>query len=170
MRRAPARFTSSSHLYDPCGTDFGSDLTTTKAGLLHSLRMRTAPPSVLMNGGIVEELTCSPTLPPSTPGGDRTHDCRLKRPLLCHLSYRGLSPARTLLIRAGLRQTIGQCSCPMGSPTSICSNASCVPHSEQISVLLSVRDSAPGYAPGVALLGMDSLHRGQFIVTPCPVG
>lgn len=41
------------------------------------------------------------------------------------------------------------------------SNASRTPHAEHISVLLSFRESAPGYAPGVSLFGINPLQVGQ---------
>jgi hypothetical protein len=49
------------------------------------------------------------------------------------------------------------------SRPSYWSKASETPQAEQISVLLSTREIAPGYAPGVSLLGMKLVHRGHSL-------
>jgi hypothetical protein len=45
------------------------------------------------------------------------------------------------------------------------SRASSVPQAEQISVRLSRREIAPGYAPGVSLFGMYPEHFGQVLIS-----
>jgi len=60
---------------------------------------------------------------------------------------------------------IGQLSFGVHPPSRKSCRASWLPHSEQISVLLSARDSAPGYAPGVSLFGTQPRHRGQTFGT-----
>jgi hypothetical protein len=58
---------------------------------------------------------------------------------------------------------ISQSSFFVHPPSRKSCSASAVPHSEQISVLLSVREIAPGYSPGRSLHGIQlSQHRGHM--------